>query len=269
MRYEPVKKRLGLFVRDSDWLRRVFYAVLDLVLLRAWHIHRELKQWAKTKRNQHVHILDAGAGFGQYTYYMANMSPKWSILAVDVKPEHVCDCNSFFHRNDQHNVLCKTEDLTSFQQENTFDLILSVDVMEHIQEDGKVLKNFHASLKDDGMLLLTVPSDKGGSGVFRKGDKSFIDEHVRTGYSVAEIKKKLNKAGFRKVETRYTYGKPGSRSWILSMKYPILMVGTSKYLFTVLPLYYLLVFPVCFLLNYLDVRRQHKSGTGILVKAYR
>lgn len=269
MQYEPVKKSLGLFFRQSCWLRKIFYKILDLLLLRAWHVHRELKAWARDKKNKHVHVLDAGAGFGQYTYYLTQMSPKWSVLAVDVKPEHVCDCNRFFHHTEKNNVLFKTEDLTTFQQPETFDLILSVEVMEHIQEDCKVFKNFHTSLKDDGMLLLTVPSDKGGSGVYKKGDKSFIEEHVRNGYSLAELKKKLKKAGFSKVESRYTYGKPGSSSWILSLKYPIIMVGTSKYMFTVLPFYYLLVFPLCLLLNYMDVNGKHATGTSILVKAYK
>jgi hypothetical protein len=116
---------------------------------------------------------------------------------------------------------------------------------------------------------MTVPSDKGGSGVKKPGDKSFIDEHVRTGYSITEMKKKLKKVGFKNVEIKYTYGKHGSRSWLLSLKYPIMMVGTSSYLFTVLPLYYLLIFPFCYVLNRMDVNHEHTVGTSILVKAYK
>jgi SAM-dependent methyltransferase len=269
MRYEPVKKRLGSFFGKSSLLRKVFYKLLDLLLLRAWHIHKELKAWAKDKLDKHIHILDAGAGFGQHTYFLANMSPKWSVLAVDVKQDDVCECNHFFHQSEKNNVLFRTEDLTRFQQPGTFDLILSVDVMEYIKEDCKVLKNFYHSLKEDGLLLLTVPSDKGGSDVYKPGDKSFIEEHIRTGYSTAEMKQKLKKAGFRKVDIKYTYGTPGNRSWRLSLKYPMLMVGTSKYMFTMLPFYYLLIFPVCYLLNYLDVTHEHKTGTSILVKAYK
>jgi hypothetical protein len=40
-------------------------------------------------------------------------------------------------------------------------------------------------------------------------------------------------------------------------------------MFTMLPFYYLLIFPICYLLNYLDVTHEHKTGTSILVKAYK
>jgi len=36
-----------------------------------------------------THILDAGAGFGQYTYYLSNINSSWNILSIDVKKEQV------------------------------------------------------------------------------------------------------------------------------------------------------------------------------------
>lgn len=38
-----------------------------------------------------------------------------------------------------------------------YDVIGSFDVLEHIQEDEKVLENFYTALKPDGYLVLTVP----------------------------------------------------------------------------------------------------------------
>jgi hypothetical protein len=51
------------------------------------------------------------------------------------------------------------------------------------------------------------------------------------------------------------------------MKYPIQLLGVSKIFYLLLPLYYLLVFPFCALLNWVDVNRINESGTGLLVKA--
>jgi 2-polyprenyl-3-methyl-5-hydroxy-6-metoxy-1,4-benzoquinol methylase len=204
--------------------------------------------------------------------------PKARILGVDVKHEQVEDCSVFFERAGKENVTFEEADLTKFKDDAKYDFVLSVDVMEHIEEDVLVFKNLYSSMKKGGMLLISTPSDKGGSDVhhhhqdedyINDGTHSFIDEHVRDGYGVEEIKNKLKEAGFEKSEALYTYGSPGKLSWKLSMKYPILLLNTSKLFFILLPFYYLLVFPFAFVLNYLDLIGNHKTGTGLLVKAWK
>ena len=119
------------------------------------------------------------------------------------------------------------------------------------------------------MLLISTPSDQGGSDVHSDGETSFIEEHVRDGYNVKEIEAKILSAGFSKVDVRYSYGSPGKISWKLSMKYPILMLGASKLFFITLPFYYLLTYPFSFVLNYIDAHTIHKTGTGLIVKAWK
>jgi len=53
------------------------------------------------------------------------------------------------------------------------------------------------------------------------------------------------------------------------MKYPILMLNVSKLFLIVLPVYYLIFFPLCLILNCLDVHRKHRTGTGLIVKAWK
>jgi SAM-dependent methyltransferase len=107
--------------------------------------------------------------------------------------------------------------------------------MEHIEEDILVFKNFYRSLKNNGILLISTPSDKGGSDVHGNQKESFIDEHVRDGYGIKDLTGKLLLAGFKTVEACYTYGKPGNISWRLSMKYPIKMLNASYLFFLLLP----------------------------------
>jgi SAM-dependent methyltransferase len=139
--------------------------------------------------------------------------------------------------------------------------------MEHIKDDEQVFQNFYHSLKPGGRLLLSTPSDKGGSDVHEHGDESYIDEHVRNGYGTDEIEQKLTKAGFSNISVRYTYGLPGKISWRLSMKYPVKMLNISYIFFIILPFYYLVVFPFCIVLNFLDIGTDHSEGTGLLVSA--
>lgn len=272
MQYDPIKRSLGSVFNKSVPLRKLFYRLLDMLLLRSWHVRRELKKWI-TPANPV--ILDAGSGFGQYTYRMSQYFPNALIKAVDVKEEQVLDCNQFFMKLGlNEKVIFEMADLTKFKEPEQFDLIISVDVMEHIEEDVQVFKNFYASMKDKGMLLISTPSDQGGSDAHdhdhdHDGVSGFIDEHVRDGYNIEEIKEKLRLAGFNEVHARYQYGKPGSVSWKLSMKFPIKMLGVSKIFFIILPFYYLVAYPVSAFLNWLDVKIEHKTGTGLIVTAYK
>ncbi len=268
MQYDPIKSSLGRFFNQTIFLRKVFYKLLDLLLLRAWHVHSELRKFFRQNASKtDIHILDAGSGFGQYSWYLAREKKQWKVTGLEIKQEQIDDCNTFFSRAGVKNASFEFADLTKYKNITAFDLILSVDVMEHIEDDVQVFKNFYESLRPGGILLISTPSDLGGSDVKHEHDQSFIEEHVRDGYSKAEIKAKLKEAGFEKTEVNYTYGKPGKISWRLSMKYPIILLGLSKLFFIILPFYYLLIYPFCLILNYMDVKTSHAKGTGLLVKA--
>ncbi|MFH0867109.1 MAG: class I SAM-dependent methyltransferase [Bacteroidota bacterium] len=275
MQYDPIKRSLGKVFNRSPFLRKLFYKLLDLLLLRTWHIKKDVREWVKKQKGDKsdkssINVLDAGSGYGQYTYFLSGLKIRPHVTAVDVKEDQIADCNDFFKRTGRNNAVFSVADLTTFDKKNEFDLVLCVDVMEHITEDSKVFSNFHASLKQEGMLLVSTPSDRGGSDVHDHDDKeSFIGEHVRDGYGIKEITEKLMNSGFAKVDARYVYGTPGKISWKLSMKYPIQMLGVSKLFFILLPFYYLLTFPLCQNLNYMDVILKHKSGTGLVVKAWK
>jgi SAM-dependent methyltransferase len=278
MQYDPIKRSLGTVFNRTPWLRILFYRLLDLLLLRAWHVKRELRRWkvaagerpGKGLAGGKRYVLDAGSGFGQYSWFLSGLNPAWFIDAVDVKEEQVADCNQFFGRAGRKNVLFEVADLTRFVKPDRFDLILSVDVMEHIADDDSVFRNFYDSLTQGGMVLISTPSDQGGSDVHdHDGEESFIDEHVRDGYNMNALCEKLKQAGFVRTEARYTYGKTGQTAWRLSMKIPILMLNASKLFFILLPFYYLVTFPVTLILNWLDLRLDHQSGTGLIVKAWK
>jgi SAM-dependent methyltransferase len=190
------------------------------------------------------------------------------ILGVDVKQEQIDDCNKFFAKIGRGNrVKFQYADLTEFSQPDTYDLVLSVDVMEHILEDEQVFRNLCQSLHKGGVLLISTPSDQGGSDVHDEDEHSFIDEHVRDGYNIDDIERKLRAAGFSAVEAKYSYGTPGSIAWTLSMKWPIIMVNVSKILLLLLIPYYIIVYPLAFILNWIDTITTHKTGTGLIVKA--
>jgi SAM-dependent methyltransferase len=266
MEYDPIKRDLGIVFNRYTILRKLFYKLLDLLLLRTWHIHRELKRWPLF--NKPFHMLDAGSGFGQYSYYIASQNNSCTIDAVDVKDDQIADCTQFFKKCGINNVSFKVGDLTKPHATNKYDLVLCVDVMEHILEDVDVFTHFHQSMKSGAMLLISTPSDQGGSNADEHGE-SFIGEHVRDGYPIEEMREKLQRAGFNKIEILYSYGAPGKIAWKLSMKYPMLMLNASKIFFAILPAYYVITYPIAYLLNWIDTYTTHSTGTGLIVKAWK
>lgn len=267
MQYEPIKKSLGKFFSRSLILRKVLYFFMDLLLLRTWHVKKALKKIAGDLPDD-SRILDAGSGLGQYSWRLSRMNSNWRISSIDISNEQTAESREFFNKSGLGGrVDLRILDLTRLEDRNCYNLILCVDVMEHIKDDLQVFRNFYNALLTEGYLLISTPSDSGGSDAHDENDESFIDEHVRNGYSIEDITSKLSAAGFDRIRIRYTYGKPGSLSWKLSMKYPVMMLNTSYLFFIILPFYYLVFFPVSLILNIFDLYLNHSSGTGLLVLA--
>ena len=135
--------------------------------------------------------------------------------------------------------------------------------MEHIVDDVKVFENFYRALKPGGYLLINTPSIYGGSDVHDDGEESFIGEHARDGYSYEDLESKLTPLGFKIVQSKYTYGVWGDRAWRLGIKYPMIMLNSSKLFFILLPFYYLITLLFTFLMMFIDYSSVNKTGAGI------
>ena len=269
MEYDPVKDYLGRLFRTSPFLHRIFFALLDLFFLRAWHVKKEVRSIiARLNAKGAVKVLDAGTGFGQYAYFIARTYPSSDILAVDIKEDYLQNARRFFEQVGlDKNTRFQYEDLTNLSVSGPFDLILSVDVMEHIEDDRAVFRNFERVLDQGGYVIINTPSDLGGSDVQSDSDESFIGEHVRDGYNLDELTAKLADAGLKTTVSKYTYGKYGSLAWRFLIKYPMQMLSSSKLFLVLLPFYYVPVLPFGMMLNAMDVRSKNEKGTGVLVVA--
>lgn len=267
MHYDPIKELLGRLFNRHPLLRRLFYMLLNILLLRSWHVRKTLRRLGVSMPSS-ARVLDAGMGFGQYSWWMATRFPSWKITAADIKSEQVSDCNAFFKKTGMGGrVIAVEADLVTWNSGEKYDLIVCVDVMEHIAEDRTVFALFGDMLRQGGSLVISTPSDMGGSDVHSDDDASFIGEHVRDGYGSDEITEKLVTAGFGDVSVAYTYGHAGSIAWRLSMKYPVIMLSASKLFFFLLPFYYIAVMPLVLVLNVTDLHTRHEKGTGLLVTA--
>ncbi|MBN8706201.1 MAG: class I SAM-dependent methyltransferase [Bacteroidetes bacterium] len=271
MKYDPIKNKFSSLLRNSPPLKILFFNLLRVLFLREWYIRRMIRKiFPKLKPK---HILDAGMGFGQYSYFMSINQPKAKIDSVDLNTEHINAFGEFCRRLNLP-IAVSEADLTKYVNQNNYDFILCVDVMEHIEDDRSVLKNFYASMKSGGHLLISTPSDQGGSDHDHDHDSDhgnkgtgFIDEHARDGYSVEDMTEKLVSAGFKPEEIRYTYGTFGKWSWKLAIKFPILLLNSWMGFVVLLPFYYFITLVPILILHQLDTAVRWKTGTGLLVHA--
>ena len=150
MQYEPIKRSLGRFFSGPPFLRKILFFLLDLLLLRTWHIKKALKKIRRELPDQ-AKILDAGTGFGQYAWRLCRMGRHWKIKGVDIDKDQIDDCTAFFSKAGlSDRVSFSVADLTSYNDPDSYDLILSVDVMEHIKKDEVVFSNFFKITENQG-----------------------------------------------------------------------------------------------------------------------
>lgn len=81
--------------------------------------------------------------------------------------------------------------------DGTFDLVTSLDVIEHIDDDVGALREMWRVLRPGGHVLLTVPAHR-----FMWGDQDEINMHKRR-YVAGEIRDRLNLSGFDVVRLSY------------------------------------------------------------------
>jgi SAM-dependent methyltransferase len=262
--YDPIKNRFAGFIRNSRVLRRVFYLILDTLFLRSWHIRRILKKEGKKLDTAgRWTVLDAGSGFGQYDRFLLKKFKNVEILSVDVKDDYLEDCRNYFQQDVRDGrIEFRKADLLNLNLAGEFDFIICIDVLEHIEEDEKVIQKLADSLRSGGRLLMHSPSHYSEEDA-DEGD-SFVGEHARPGYSKRDISKKYLKAGITPEKVHYTYGFWGHMAWIILIKWPMILLNkTGMAGMLLLIIYYPIVILPGLLMNLSDIYSLNVKGNGI------
>ncbi len=72
----------------------------------------------------------------------------------------------------------------------TFDVALATDIIEHVVDDGKALKELHRVLRSGGLALITVPAFP-----LLWGPQDIVAQHCRR-YRAGQLREVLEEAGF-------------------------------------------------------------------------
>src|SRR5699024_6740982 len=158
--YDPIKDRFANIIRNRHFLRTFFYKILDLFFLRSWYIRMLLREYGEElEKSGDWTILDAGCGFGQYDHFILSYFNHVNITSVDVKDDYMTDCRYYFTREIvDGQVTFNIANRLAFDAGTEYDFTIWIDVLEHIEEDEKVISNLYKSLKPGGYFLMQSPS---------------------------------------------------------------------------------------------------------------
>jgi SAM-dependent methyltransferase len=141
-------------------------------------------------------------------------------------------------------------------------VVVCADVLEHIEEDDRVVAHLARALKPGGVLLVTspsVPQPKHLSLVAWRERRIGFDPsdygHVRAGYSEDRLRELLEGAGLEVESVRRTFGPAGTLMFDL-----FFVTGDSR----PHPLVYLALFPLYMLLAAVDVFIPARSGAAVM-----
>ncbi len=266
--YDPVKDRFASFIKRSRGLRTIFYKLLDLFFLRSWHIRRLLRHYARSfDRQGRWKLLDAGSGFGQYDRFILKNFDHVEVTALDVKQDYLEDCRRYFEEDiDEGRISFHQEDLLELELEPTYQFAICIDVLEHIEEDVKVIENVRKGLTEGGYFLMHSPSHYSEEDAGE--DEFFVEEHARAGYSKEDITRKLKEAGLEPIDVHYTYGKLGWFSWWLLIKNPMLwFTKMGMWAAPLVALYYIPMLPIGLPLMAADLYTKNEKGNGVYALA--
>jgi SAM-dependent methyltransferase len=199
-------------------------------------------------------ILDAGSGRGELCFAMARRWPQAQIVGIDydeVLVDHA----------DQLRAIGFPGSSVSFEVgtlprvfATPFDLIVSIDVLEHIEDDAGLLRSLYDSTIDGGALILHTPAQEQRRYLARFEDHH---EHVREGYAAGALEEMLRGAGYRDVHVRPTFGRLGAIAW---EGFALARRG-NRLAAAALPLWYAL--------SAVDASRVPATGIGLLATARR
>jgi len=205
-------------------------------------------------------ILDAGSGTGVFSFELWRRFPKARILGIDLLEGAVEACKHIARRIGCTNVEFRQGSIEDLPEKNTFDLILCVDILEHIEDDLQALKALYLAAAPEGILVLHVPALYRRYPVWRKSLNFDVETHVRTGYRQEEIQAKVRQSGFLIRKNGFTYG-----FWETLANNISYMITNARMQNKIL---YSFAFPFLHLISWLGPRARPKNlGAGIFIVA--
>lgn len=155
-------------------------------------------------------ILDAGCGRGDYSFYLARRYPDAQVVGVDVDRALIERNTDMAARLGIGNVRFMVADLVSARFDVPFDLVVSVDVLEHITEQERALLNLREHLAPGGRVFYHLPTIRERPVPFSSQLADFHawaeGEHLAEDRTAEQFLEAMQRAGYAIGSARRTFG---------------------------------------------------------------
>ena len=172
------------------------------------------RQWQVDLISPHIHggVLEIGGGIGTFTGELARRASS----VVSLEPNAYCftQLKTSVQRHPNVRALdVPVESLAGAVSESwRADVVVCMNVLEHIRDDASALRSFHSHLKPGGRVIITVPA---GSWAYGEIDRRL--GHYRR-YDKASLRAVFQQAGLR-VDRLHYFNSVGIWAWWWNAKF--------------------------------------------------
>lgn len=149
-------------------------------------------------KTKHGNALDLGCGTGNYTLELYKRG--FQVVGVDISRRML----KIAQKKLPNAKFIKANAYSLPFEDNTFDLVLSVTMLEFIHEPEKVLSEVYRVLKPGGEAVIGTMNGKSMWFIFKRMKSLFVETAYRYArfYTPKELENLMKNAGFKETESR-------------------------------------------------------------------
>jgi len=219
-------------------------------MIRTLHLRKTIKHYITSN----AQIMDAGCDTGRDAIYLSAKYPDTQITALDICQKAIDEANIRLAKTKLKNVSFHVADLLNIDYSEKFDIIYSIDVLEHIDNINKCLENLYNALKPYGKLIIHVPCPN-QKRHFKRFENIDHPQHIHIGFTAQELADIIQSKGFQVIDSKFTAGWFGSLAWEI-----FALTKKSGFLKR-------LLFPIVLLFAIIDSSFTNKEGNSVIIIA--
>lgn len=117
--------------------------------------YKLVMSWLPDKQN--LRVLNAGCGSGDMNLLLCQ-NQSWQVDAIDVDEEAIRLSQELKVEHNISNLKLLHTSIEECTPEEEYDIIVSIDVLEHIEDERSAIKTLYKMLKPNGIICISVPA---------------------------------------------------------------------------------------------------------------